>query len=54
MASLNLHASRSYNLQVNNLIPDRCYEFSVKRVDAEMVYGLWTDAIVLATLDVSK
>lgn len=44
-----------YYTQVDNLISDRFYQFSVKRVDAvNLVYGLWTDTIVLKTLDVSK
>lgn len=44
-----------YNTQVNNLISDRYYQFSVKRVNAvNLVYGLWTDTIILKTLDISK
>ncbi|XP_056243689.1 fibronectin type III domain-containing protein 11-like [Seriola aureovittata] len=47
--------SRSYNIQVNDLISDRYYQFSVKRVDAiNLVYGMWIDTITLKTLDVSK
>lgn len=46
---------QSYNIQVNNLISDRYYQFSVKRVDAvNLVYGQWTDTITLKTLDISK
>ncbi|XP_054473432.1 fibronectin type III domain-containing protein 11-like [Anoplopoma fimbria] len=46
---------QSYSVQVTNLIPGRYYEFSIKRVDAvNLVYGLWTDTIVLKTLDVSS
>lgn len=48
-------ACQSYDIQVNNLIPDRYYQFSVKRVDAvNLVYGLWMDAIILKTLSMSK
>ncbi|XP_044069131.1 fibronectin type III domain-containing protein 11-like [Siniperca chuatsi] len=44
---------QSYNIQVNNLIPDRYYQFSVKRVDAvNLVYALWIDTIILKTLDI--
>lgn len=43
-----------YHTQVNNLIPDRFYQFSVKRVDAvNLVYGPWSDTIILKTLDIS-
>ncbi|XP_028432752.1 fibronectin type III domain-containing protein 11 isoform X1 [Perca flavescens] len=46
---------QSYNIEVNNLIPDRYYKFSVKRVDSvNLVYGLWVDNITLKTLDISK
>ncbi len=46
---------QSYNIQVNNLTPDRYYQFSVKRVDAvNLVYGLWIDTIILKTLAISK
>lgn len=46
---------QSYSIQFNNLTPDRYYQFSVKRVDAvNLVYGLWTDTIILKTVSVSK
>ncbi|XP_040014474.1 uncharacterized protein LOC120806969 [Xiphias gladius] len=46
---------QSYNIQVNNLISDRYYQCSVKRIDAvNLVYGLWIDSIILKTLDISK
>ncbi|XP_034725936.1 fibronectin type III domain-containing protein 11-like [Etheostoma cragini] len=46
---------KSYNIEVNNLIPDRYYKFSVKRVDSvNLVYGLWVDTLILKTLDISK
>lgn len=46
---------QSCNIQVNNLTPDRYYQFSVKRVDTfNLVFGLWIDTIILKTLDISK
>ncbi|XP_032369912.1 fibronectin type III domain-containing protein 11 [Etheostoma spectabile] len=46
---------KSYIIEVNNLIPDRYYKFSVKRVDSvNLVYGLWVDTITLKTLNISK
>ncbi|XP_070758908.1 fibronectin type III domain-containing protein 11-like [Enoplosus armatus] len=46
---------QSYNIQVNNLMPDRYYQFSVKRADAaNLVYGSWMDTITLKTLDISE
>ncbi|KAM9362142.1 fibronectin type III domain-containing protein 11-like [Symphorus nematophorus] len=45
----------SYHMQVNDLTPDRYYEFSVKRLDAaNLVYGVWSDTMILKTLDISK
>lgn len=44
----------SYCIQVNNLLPQRCYEFTVKRVDACcLVYGFWNDTMVLRTMPLS-
>ncbi|XP_071329203.1 fibronectin type III domain-containing protein 11-like [Trachinotus anak] len=41
-----------YHIQVNNLISDRFYQFSVKRVDAgNLVYGMWIDSITLKTAE---
>ncbi|XP_059185860.1 fibronectin type III domain-containing protein 11-like [Centropristis striata] len=46
---------QSYNIQFTNLTPDTCYMFSVKRADAvNLVYELWSDSIMLKTLDISK
>ncbi|XP_018523066.1 fibronectin type III domain-containing protein 11 [Lates calcarifer] len=43
---------QSYDTQVTNLISDRYYQFSVKRVDTvNLVYGMWIDTIILKTLD---
>ncbi|KAL7843084.1 hypothetical protein AOLI_G00245960 [Acnodon oligacanthus] len=40
----------SYCLRIDNLMPDRFYEFTVKRVDSYLsVYSLWTDSIILKT-----
>ncbi|KAL2090993.1 hypothetical protein ACEWY4_013256 [Coilia grayii] len=40
--------------KVEGLRPDRCYEFSIKRVDSCcLVYGLWIDSIVLRTISTS-
>ncbi|XP_072522613.1 fibronectin type III domain-containing protein 11-like [Salminus brasiliensis] len=41
----------SYCIKVNNLIPDRLYEFTVKRLDScFLVYGPWIDAVWLKTI----
>ncbi|XP_067444566.1 fibronectin type III domain-containing protein 11-like isoform X3 [Thunnus thynnus] len=46
---------QSYSIHFNNLTPDRYYQFSVKRVDTvNLVYGLWTDTIILKTVSVFK
>ncbi|KAM4587356.1 fibronectin type III domain-containing protein 11-like [Odontesthes bonariensis] len=46
---------QSYSIQVTNLLSDKYYQFSVKRVDAvNLVYGPWSDTLILKTLDVSK
>lgn len=46
---------QSYTIQVSNLIPDRYYQFSIKRQDAaNLVYGLWNDTIILKTLATYK
>lgn len=46
---------QSYNVRVNNLIPDRVYQFSVKRVDAaNLVHEVWIDSITLRTWDISN
>uniref|UniRef100_A0A3Q1HA38 Fibronectin type-III domain-containing protein n=1 Tax=Anabas testudineus TaxID=64144 RepID=A0A3Q1HA38_ANATE len=46
---------QSYNIQISNLISDRYYQFSVQRVDTvNLVYRLWTDTIILKTLNFSK
>ena len=46
---------QSYSIQVTNLLSDKYYQFSVKRVDAiNLVYGPWSDTIILKTLDVSE
>ncbi|XP_063071064.1 fibronectin type III domain-containing protein 11-like [Engraulis encrasicolus] len=40
--------------QVEGLRPDRCYEFSIKRVDSCcLVYGAWIDCIILRTVSAS-
>ncbi|XP_030634096.1 fibronectin type III domain-containing protein 11-like [Chanos chanos] len=40
----------TYCMQINNLMPDKCYEFTVKRVDScSLVYGAWNDSISLRT-----
>ncbi|XP_045931176.1 uncharacterized protein LOC123986817 [Micropterus dolomieu] len=47
--------SQSFNIEVNDLTPDRYYQFSVKRVEAvNLVYGLWIDTIILKTLAISQ
>ncbi|XP_074525195.1 fibronectin type III domain-containing protein 11-like [Halichoeres trimaculatus] len=39
------------HLDVENLAPGRCYQLSVKRVDAvNLMYGQWVDALVVKTL----
>ncbi|KAF3689383.1 Fibronectin type III domain-containing protein 11 [Channa argus] len=44
-----------YSIQVNNLISDTLYQFSVKRVDrVNLVFGMWTDTIIMKTLAGSK
>ncbi|KAL6464758.1 hypothetical protein MHYP_G00270750 [Metynnis hypsauchen] len=41
----------SYCLKIDNLMPDRFYEFTVKRMDSFLlVYSLWIDAITLKTV----
>uniref|UniRef100_A0A3P9A0C2 Uncharacterized protein n=1 Tax=Esox lucius TaxID=8010 RepID=A0A3P9A0C2_ESOLU len=46
--------SEACHIQVNNLLPLKCYEFTVKRADtASLVYGFWNDTIVLRTTAVS-
>lgn len=41
-------SSSCYTLQLHNLIPDRGYQFSVKRVDASnLVYSQWIDTMDL-------
>lgn len=42
------------NIQVSNLIPDRYYQFSIKRVDVvNLVYGRWVDTLTMKILKVS-
>lgn len=44
----------AYSAQVEGLRSDRCYEFSIKRVDSCcLVYGLWNDSIILRTISTS-
>ncbi|XP_036416039.1 fibronectin type III domain-containing protein 11-like [Colossoma macropomum] len=44
-------ACASYCLRIDNLMPDRFYEFTVQRVDSWLsVYSLWIDAIILKTV----
>ncbi|XP_061074742.1 fibronectin type III domain-containing protein 11-like [Conger conger] len=41
----------SNSIKINSLIPDRSYEFTVKRASSTCwVYGSWSDTIVLKTL----
>ncbi|KAJ7999583.1 hypothetical protein DPEC_G00195920 [Dallia pectoralis] len=41
-------------VQVDNLLPQKCYEFTVKRADTtSLVYGFWNDTVVLRTMSVS-
>lgn len=45
---------QSYNIQIDDLLPDTQYRFSVKRADdTGLLCGQWTDNIVLKT-DISK
>ncbi|XP_046882165.1 fibronectin type III domain-containing protein 11-like [Hypomesus transpacificus] len=42
------------HIQINNLLPERCYEFTVKRADTcYLVYGFWNETIILRTAPVS-
>ncbi|KAM7402774.1 hypothetical protein PAMP_017985 [Pampus punctatissimus] len=46
---------QSYSIQFYNLTSDRYYQFTVKRVDTfNLIYGLWTDTMILKTLSVSR
>ena len=46
---------RTYSTQVSNLIPDRHYRFTVRRVCVEnLVHGEWMDTMILKTVCVSK
>ncbi|KAG7318791.1 hypothetical protein KOW79_017265 [Hemibagrus wyckioides] len=39
-----------YNINLNNLVPERSYQFSVKRLETfGLVYEVWNDTIVLTT-----
>lgn len=40
----------SYYVQIGNLMPEKCYEFTVKRADGcYQVYGHWNETIILRT-----
>ncbi|XP_067096336.1 fibronectin type III domain-containing protein 11-like [Osmerus mordax] len=42
------------HIQINNLLPERCYEFTVKRADTcYLVYGFWNETIILRTAAMS-
>ncbi|KAG8007332.1 Fibronectin type III domain-containing protein 11 [Nibea albiflora] len=45
---------QSYNIEIDDLLPDTQYQFSVKRADDRgLLYGQWSDNIILKT-DISK
>uniref|UniRef100_A0A665SVW9 DUF5581 domain-containing protein n=1 Tax=Echeneis naucrates TaxID=173247 RepID=A0A665SVW9_ECHNA len=49
------YVCESHYIYVNQLISDRHYEFSVKRIDTtKLVYGVWTDTIILKTMNISS
>lgn len=51
---VNVLTCEAFSAQVEGLRPDRCYEFSIKRVDSCcLVYGFWNDSIILRTVSTS-
>ncbi|KAI4873419.1 hypothetical protein NFI96_003498 [Prochilodus magdalenae] len=43
-------ACGGYCLRIDSLMPDRSYEFTIKRVDSwSLVYSLWMDGVLLRT-----
>ncbi|XP_036387699.1 fibronectin type III domain-containing protein 11-like [Megalops cyprinoides] len=50
-AHLSIITSGSNSTKIGNLLPEKSYEFTIKRADSYcLVYGAWNDTIVLKTL----